>query len=132
LTESVEETSRNPAQGVWERQAHESSKAFHGFCRYWELGSKRSLAGVTAVLMAEKNPDGRARAGAGATEERKKGKSGQVGLWSRNYKWKERAQEWDAQAALYYEQRRASDYRDMCTRHVKQIRVAQAVIGQFR
>jgi hypothetical protein len=77
-------------------------------------------------------PDGRVHSESGATKERKNGKSGQVGLWSREYRWKERAEEWDAQAALYYGQRRATEYREMCTRHVKQIRVAQAVIGQLR
>jgi hypothetical protein len=122
------QTIKSDAVRVWGRLPGESSKAFRAFRLYWALGPKRSLAAVTSVLAREKNGGGRNYSGDGATKQRKNGKSGQVGLWSRKYAWDERAQEWDDQAARYYQKRRAQEYHSMCERHLEQIRAARAVI----
>src|SRR3954469_13046310 len=114
----LNETQRDLRSGMWARQPNESIKGFDAFRIYWELGRERSLAGVTAVLTAQKNGEGGLRSDQDAGQERKNVKSGQVGLWSRKYHWKQRAEAWDVAATRYWEQRREREFRSMCQRHV--------------
>ena len=68
----------------WERQPDEPSKAFHAFTVYRDLGpAKRSLAAVSLDLYGE-------RTGC------KRGAPGRVREWSGRYRWRERAEAWDA------------------------------------
>jgi hypothetical protein len=128
----LNETQRDLRSGMWARQPNESIKGFDAFRIYWELGRKRSLAGVTAVLTARKNGEGGVRSDQDARQERKNVKSGQVGLWSRKHHWKQRAEAWDVEATRYREQRRAREVWSMWQRHVKQIRWVLALIYQVQ
>src|SRR3954447_23768641 len=98
-----------PKLPSWERQPGESLKAYNAFRIYRELKRDRSLAGVTAALARSKHRDA-IPGGTDTSQKRKSVKSGQVGLWSRKYNWKQRASEWDIQAEKYSKQRSAQSF----------------------
>jgi hypothetical protein len=68
----------------WERLNDEPSKAYHAFTVYRDLGpTQRSLAAVSRDLYGERTG-------------RNRGAPGRVREWSSTYRWRERAEAWDA------------------------------------
>jgi hypothetical protein len=131
----LSETQPKLPSGVWERQPGESLKAYNAFRIYRELKRDRSLAGVTAALARSKHREDALPGGTDTSQKRKSVKSGQVGLWSRKYNWKQRASEWDIQAEKYSKQRSAQSFLDLCDRHVEQMKwvgsLTFEVLGEF-
>jgi hypothetical protein len=76
------------------RLASESTEAFHAFSIYRDLGLQRSLDEVSRRLDAEKRGTG-IRLVSAKEVRTKHRKSGKIGLWSRKYRWVERAAAWD-------------------------------------
>jgi hypothetical protein len=132
---TLSETQPKLPSRIWERQPGESLKAYNAFRIYRELKRDRSLAAVTAALAASKQRADDSPADTDASQKRKSVKSGQIGLWSRQYNWNERAREWDIEAEKYFKQRSAQTFRSLCDRHVEQIRpariAAQQALGEF-
>jgi len=76
----------------WDRRDAESSRAFHCFTIFLNLGADRSLVG------AYRQETGRKAAGS---------VSGNWGLWASKFEWQQRATAWDSQQQQATDDRRA-------------------------
>jgi hypothetical protein len=103
---TMSETSR----ALWEQQPGETSRAFGAFCRYRDLGPRRSLRAAAEAFYGRTS----------AASER------QIDKWSHAFSWVERAGAWDRH--LDAEARKAQEEarREMVDRHVREARALQA------
>ena len=67
----------------WEKQEHETSKAYAAFCAYRDMGTDRSLVKIIPILYGQNN-DYKARS-----------KQGQISAWSSKYGWVARVEAYD-------------------------------------
>src|SRR2546430_78549 len=104
----------------FDRMPEESEKAYRAFQLYLYLpAGERSLRTVSQALTLERRPSGlRIIAGGESTARAPKGhqKSGRIGLWSRKFKWPERAAAWDRVLDAHLRERQLEEIERMAAR----------------
>lgn len=105
----------------------ESPKAYHAYTLYRDLGPKRSLAEVTRLLALEQRGSGLRIVG---TDEPKqpKGHKGNIGAWSRKFRWVERAAQWDALLDQRLRQKQLDEIEAMAKRQAQQAQIGLEVL----
>lgn len=93
---------------AWDRLPGESSKAYHHFCLYRDMGASRSLR-----KMAKDGVCG--------------AKLGQLERWSSNWRWVERCQKYDDYLDYQDRLQQEKDRREMHKRHAKMGMLAQSL-----
>ena len=97
----------------WERHKGESSKAYHAFCIYRDLGPKRSLKRAAEVYYNTKS----------------RVNLGQIKLWSSKYLWVARCEAWDDYQDELARERQTQEIQEMRERHAGQGRMVSDVSG---
>jgi hypothetical protein len=108
------------------RLPSESTEAFHAFSLYRGLGLKRSLDEVSRRFDAEKRGSGfRLITGAEVAKPRK---SGKIGLWSRKFRWVERAAAWDRVVDQRVREKQLDEIERMAKRQAQEAQVLSQVL----
>lgn len=102
----------------WERRAGESAAAFAAFCRYRDLGPRRSLDEVDRQLYPPPAP-GQRQTSAGRRRR------GQISDWSRTHDWVSRVNQWDAHLDREARLAHVEAVREMGVRHAQAARALQ-------
>lgn len=116
----------------YQRQEKESSAAFHAFCQYRDLGSKRTLGEVSRLLYRAESPGiqiiSNDDQGGKKKKKPKEKHAGQVGLWSRKFDWIERAAAWDRLIDQRVREKQLSEIEKMAKRQAQQAEILQQVL----
>jgi hypothetical protein len=91
---------KNKEQNMWDRQPHESSKAYAHFCLYRDMGRDRSLRKL-------------------AQDAKCISKVAQLRRWSSRWRWVERSQRYDDYLEHQDRLRQEKERKDMLSRHAK-------------
>ena len=67
----------------WEKQDHETSKAYAAFCAYRDMGTNRSLTNIVQIVHGD------------IPEGKRKAKRGRFEIWSSKYGWVARVEAYD-------------------------------------
>jgi ribosomal protein L22 len=106
-----------------DRLPAETPQAYRAFAIYRDLPpGKRSLAAVSHAIAEERRDSGLQivtdnKSTEGAAKGCRKKESGRVALWSRKFKWVERAAHWDAIVAARIRERQLDEIEKMARRH---------------
>jgi hypothetical protein len=112
----------------FDRMPGESEKAYRAFTAYLYLPTgQRSLRTVSQALALERRPsglriiaDGESTARAPEGHRKQPQKSGRVGLWSRQFRWRERAAAFDLLVDRRIQERQIEVIETMAARHAGQ------------
>ncbi len=94
----------NPEQ--WEKQEHETTKAYAAFCAYRDLGADRSLANIIPILYG---------AGVNKTTKRR-----HLAEWSSKHGWVARVEAYDVYLEAKERHENEKAIKDMAKRHADQ------------
>ena len=94
---------------AWDRLAGESSKAYHHFCIYRDMGASRSLRQMANV--------------SGCTSVRR-----QLNRWSSRWHWVERCQQYDDYLEYQLRAQQEKERREMSKRHAKIAMLGQNIL----
>jgi hypothetical protein len=119
----------------FEQLPGESAQAYKAFTIYRNLPSgKRSLAAVSHRIAVGRRKSGfviirEGESPARAPKGRRK-KTGRVGLWSRKFRWQERAAAWDQMIDLRLREKQVAEIEKMAERHARQSQLAIEALMQ--
>jgi hypothetical protein len=94
---------------AWDRLSGESSKAYHHFCIYRDMGASRSLRQMAAIP--------------GCTSVRR-----QLNRWSSRWRWVERCQQYDDYLEYQIRAQQEKERREMSKRHAKIAMLGQNIL----
>src|SRR5690349_14917579 len=119
----------------FERLPGESAQAYKAFTIYRNLPSgKRSLAAVSHRIAVGRRKSGLVIIKEGESPERApKGyrkKTGRVGLWSRKFRWQERAAAWDLMLDSRLREKQLDAIEKMAQRHAQQSQLSIEALMQ--
>jgi hypothetical protein len=105
-----------------ERLPGEPPQAYKAFQTYRDLPGKRSLRAVCDALALDRRGSGLTlvkdgESAEGAVKKRRKKENGRVSLWSRKFRWVERAARWDAIIDARIRERQLELIEAMAKRH---------------
>ena len=94
---------------AWDRLLGESSKAYHHFCIYRDMGASRSLRQMAGIP--------------GCTSVRR-----QLNRWSSRWRWVERCQQYDDYLEYQLRAQQEKERREMSKRHAKIAMLGQSIL----